>query len=227
MALSAWIIAGLLVFLPWVACGDTPAAIDPENLLKKMEEAYSEVKDYQALVEVKTFGRDGSFQLQRFRYTFKKPKQIRLDFETPHQGMVIVYPDRNGKVVVHQPGLTHFFKLHLSPNNPLLEVSSGQRVDQTDLGLLIENISHSLTNERRGRLDISEDDGKIRVQVLADDHFRKGVETLYHFIIDKALWLPVKVEEYSPDRELKRTITFHHLKTNIAISESEFELNGG
>ncbi len=55
MALSASIVAGLLVFLPWAACADTPVnlPIDPENLLKKMQEAYSEVKDYLRISHVK------------------------------------------------------------------------------------------------------------------------------------------------------------------------------
>jgi hypothetical protein len=148
-----------------------------------MEGAYTQVMDYQTNIEVKTYRRDGSFAIQKFLYTFKKPDRIRLDFETPHSGLVLVYPDQNGKAVLRPPGLGRFFALHLGPGNSLLRMSSGQRIDETDLGLLIKNIGHSLTDQRRGPVEFAEDDGYLRVRVLADDHFQKGVETLYQFLI--------------------------------------------
>ncbi len=87
---------------------------DIEALLSRMETAYSKVTDYQATVKAKTFKSDGSSEMQQFLYTFKKPKQIRLDFESPHRGMEMVYPDQNGKVAVHLPGLWHLLKFHLT-----------------------------------------------------------------------------------------------------------------
>ncbi len=65
------------------------------------------------------------------------------------------------------------------------------------------------------------------IRVLADDHFHDGVTTLYRFTINKNLWLPVKVEEYTPGGVLERSIYFHNLRTNIGVPDSFFELNGG
>lgn len=194
---------------------------DAQFLLKKMEGAYEGVSDYQANMEVKTFGKDGSFDTKRFLYTFKKPKKIRLDFESPYAGMIIVYPDQNGNVA-----LRRFFTFHLALDNFLLRVSAGQRIDQTDLGLLITNIFHSLNDRRRGPLTITEDDKDICIRVIADDHFREGVVTQYQFFIDKGIWLPVKLEESSPDGLLERTIVFRNLRTNIEIPDNYFQLNG-
>jgi len=160
--------------------------------------------------------------VQKFLYTFKKPKWIRLDFESPHSGMVLVYPDKNGKVGVHPPGLAHVFQFHLSSENPLITGPSGQRIDQTDLGLLIKNISLSLTDQRRGPVEI-EEDGYIRIRVLAVNHLQKGIVTLYQFFIDKNLWLPVRVEESTPDGKLERTITFQDLRMNTGVSDSFFQ----
>ncbi len=189
--------------------------------MEKMEVAYAGVNDYQANMEVRTFGKDGFFDTRKFLYTFKKPKKIRLDFESPYAGMIIVYPDQNGKAA-----LRRFFTFHLAPDNPLLQVSAGQRIDQTDLGLLIKNIFHSLTDHRRGPLELTEGDKDIRIRVIADDHFREGVVTLYQFLIDKDLWLPVKVEESSPDGLLERTIALRNLRTNIDVPDNFFQLNG-
>jgi hypothetical protein len=130
---------------------------DVETVLKKMEAAYDEVKDYQTDVEVRIYKKDGAFKTERSLYTFKKPKSIRLDFLSSHPRMTLVYPDRNGKVLLRLPGLLPVFTFHLMLDDPRLETPSGQRIDQTDLGLLIKNIRHSLTDQRRGPVSISED----------------------------------------------------------------------
>ena len=159
-----------------------------------MEAAYDEVKDYQTEVETILFKEDGSFKTEKSLYTFKKPKWIRLDFVSPHPGMILVYPDRNGKVLMKPQGLFHV-DVSSELDDPLLQSPSGQRMDQTDLGLLIKNIRHSVTDQRRGPVSLSEDKNTIQIQVLADDHFREGVETRYQFLISKELRLPVEVDQ--------------------------------
>jgi len=49
--------------------------------------------------------------------------------------------------------------------------------------------------------------------------------TLYQFLIDKQLGLPVKVEESTPDGFLERAIIFQNLRTNIAIPDNLFQLD--
>ncbi len=199
--------------------------LDPRALLKKLEEAYAGVKDYKTLVEVKTFKSDGSSETEKFVYSFKKPNLIRIDFESPHKGMVLVYPDRNGKVAVQPSGLAHLLRLHLAPDSGLLKNSSGQRIDQTDIGLLISNIGHSLTDQSRGPAEITEEDGYARIRVLAVDHFRENVNTLYRFSVNKKSWLPGKVEEFTPDGRLKRSVTFEDLRVNNGFPDSFFQLD--
>jgi outer membrane lipoprotein-sorting protein len=198
--------------------------LDAPIILKRMESAYARVKDYQTDAEVRAYKSDGSFETQEFLYTFKRPKWIRLDFESPHSGMVLVYPDKKGKVSIRPGGVAHIFQFHLSSGNPLIKGGSGQRIDQTDLGLLINNISHSLTDQARGPVEI-EQDGDIRIRVLAANHFREGIVTFYQFYIDKSLWLPAKVKESTPDGQLERTITFRNLRINIDIPDSFFQMD--
>lgn len=216
----------MIVFLSCLifsyASGEIP--LDTNTLLRKMDAAYVQVENYQTHVEVKNYKRDGSFETQKFLYTFKKPKWIRLDFESPYSGMVMVYPDKNGKVTVRPSGMAHFFKLHLSPESPLLGTFSGQRIDQTDLGLLIQNISHSLTDQRRGPVEM-EENAYVRIRVLAVNHFDEGIVTRYDFFIDKDLWLPVKVEESTPERHPERTITFRDLRINTSVPDSLFQMD--
>jgi len=197
---------------------------DASTILKKMEAAYSGVNDYQTNVEVRTYKIEGSFETQKFLYTFKKPKWIRLDLESPHSGMILVYPDRSGKVGVRPGGWAHIFHFHLPSGNPLIMGASGRRIDQTEVGLLIKNISHSLTDQRRGPIQI-EQDGYIRIRVLAVNHFREGILTLYQFFIDKDLWLPVKVEESTPSGQLERSISCQNPRINTDVSDSFFQID--
>jgi outer membrane lipoprotein-sorting protein len=194
-------------------------------IVGNMEAAYASVRDYRATVEIKTFAADGSFSGEKFLYTFKKPNLIRLDFEAPHPGMIMIYPDENMKVAVKPSGFMKFLRLHLAVGNPLLRVSSGQSIDKTDMGLLIRNIFLSVTDERQGPVEIVEDKDDVVIRVLARNHFIKGKVTLYRFTIDKSLWLPARIEESTSDGVLERVVTFRSLSTNKNVPESIFQLD--
>jgi len=100
-------------------------------------------------------------------------------------------------------------------------------MDQTDLGLLVRNIAHSLTDQRRGTIKISEQDCCLLIEVLAEDHFLSGVLTLYRFSIDKTRWLPVRVEEFTPDGIVKRKGIFRDLRTSITLPNVFFRMEEG
>jgi len=220
---AVWSVA-ISCFLPafapicWGAEG--PPAVG--EIIHDMEAAYEKVEDYRTEVEVRDFTPGGPSKTERFLYSFKKPDSIRLDFEAPHAGTTMIYPDPSGKVVVRLGGIAHLFTFHLSPGSRLLADPSGQRIDQTDLGLLIENICRSLTHESRGPVTIAEEEKVIRIRVLAKDHFLPGVTTLYSFLIDGKIWLPQGVEEATPDNQLKRVVLFRDLRTNVGIPDAFF-----
>ena len=210
--------------LGWASGADVP---DAQTLLDQMREAWSRVEDYQASVEVRSREENGSFETQKFLYTFKKPLCIRLDLESPHAGMILIYPDEAGKVLVRPSGILSFLRFHLAPDSPRIEETSGQPIDRTDLGQLIDNIGRSLTDGRLGQPTITREDGRLVIRVLARNHFRPDAATLYRFFIDGELHLPVAVEESTPEDRLLRTITFGDLRLNTGVAESLFRLDGG
>ncbi len=197
------------------------------GFVEKMEASSAQLEEYQTETEVTEFRKGRVVATKRFLYTFKKPNHVRIDMVIPHQGMILVYPDHDGKVAVKPGGWAGFLKLHLSLDSPLLRSSAGQRIDQTDLGLLIRNIAHSLTDRRRGEIKAAEQDGRVLIEVLAEDHFLVGVVTLFRFSIDKARWLPVGVEEFTPDGIPKRKVIFRNLRTSRGIPDAFFRINGG
>ncbi len=234
--------SGLLKrFLPAIAIlvVATPVAhalstgISPVNerqaaeIIGKMKNAYGQIDGYETDVEESEYRHGYLNEEMRFRYIFKKPDHVRIDMEAPHPGTVLVYPDKTGKVTVRPGGWAGFFTMHLSPGSIFLRNDSGQRIDQTDMGLLIDNISHSLTDRRHGEVGLSERDGRVVIEVLAMDHFHAGMLTLYQFYIDKKTWMPVEIEEFTPDNIIRRKVIFRNLRLLMDVPDSLFLTDGG
>jgi outer membrane lipoprotein-sorting protein len=204
-----------------------PSGEEIVEIIGKMKAAVAAVDDYRMETEVREY-RDGRLvETKRFLYSFKKPDHIRIDLETPHPGMVLVYPDEEGKVVVEPFGWARFLRLHLPPDSDVLMTSAGQRIDQTDLALLVQNMAHSLTDRRHGEITASEEDGRLCLEVMAENHFRSKVPTRYRFFIDEKRWLPVEVQERTPEGMLQRHVIFHSLRTSIGIPDTFFQIDGG
>jgi hypothetical protein len=87
-------------------------------------------------------------------------------------------------------------------------------------------MAHSLTDRRQGKIGLSEHDGLVIIEVLAEDHFIAGVSTLYRFTIDKPSWLPMEVEEFTPDGVPKRRAVFGNLRSASDIPDGFFRING-
>lgn len=197
-------------------------AADPQTLLKRMESAYEAVKDYRVLVQMDFTVQNVGLRTEEFIYNFKKPKKVRIDFQTPQPGTILIFPDKEGKVLV-RPWGWRFLDQHLAPDSFLLSSPSGQRIDQTDLGLLITNMARSMDGGRRGPLEILEEERYFRIRVLAENHFREGKVTRYQFTINKNTWLPAEIEERTPDGGLERKITFKDLSVNTGVPDSFFD----
>jgi len=221
---------GICLFLFSWAVGPSQglgsSILDTKSILEKLHDAYGKVENYQARVEIRNYRVHGSVETLSFLYTFRKPDFIRLDMESPHRGMVLLFPDREGKVVVRPSGWLRLFKFRLNPDSAFLKDPSGQRIDQTDMGLLIENITRSLTEEHQGKVEIVEEDETIRVRVEAANHFREGISTRYQFVIDRRLWLPVKVEESDREGHPERSVIFRDLRLNLQIPDGFFSTGG-
>jgi hypothetical protein len=195
------------------------------DVIERMEAAYARLEAYQAETEVSEYKDGRVVETKRFLYTFRKPDHVRFDMESPYPGTVLVYPDEERKVSVRHGGWGGILKLHLSPDNALLRNRAGQPIDQTGLGLLVRNIAHSLTDRRRGEIRLSGQDGRVLVEVVAEDHFLPGVLTLYRFSIDRALWLPVEIMESTPDGVPRRKSVFRNPTTSPAIPNGFFQGN--
>jgi outer membrane lipoprotein-sorting protein len=226
--LGTCLFLGLALLVPprlW-ASPRQPSGEEIVEIIDKLKAAVAAVEDYQTETVIREYRGGRLVDTKRFLYTFKRPNHIRIDLETPHPGMVLVYPDEDGKVLVEPFEWARFLRLHLSPESDLLVTSAGQRIDQTDLGLLVRNMADSVAERRRGEITVSEEGGQLCLEVVAENHFRPNVLTRYRFLIDKKRWLPVEVHERTPEGVLQREVIFRNLRTSIGIADTFFQIDG-
>jgi hypothetical protein len=93
------------------------------------------------------------------------------------------------------------------------------------MGLLIEYIAHSLTDERRGPIEVRNEAGNAEIRVPGLNHFQNGILTLYEFFIDTHLGLPMDVKKMSPEGNPQRIATFRNLEINKNVPDSLFALD--
>ena len=211
----------MLIPLLWIPASAAQDG-DAQALLARMESAYQTVKDYRMQVQLILASENAGQRKEEFIYTFKKPGRVRMDFQSPQPGTRVIFPDEEGKVWV-RPWGWRFLDLHLAPDSLFLSNPWGQRVDQSDFGLLIQNIGRSMGGERQGPLEILEEERDVRIRVLARNHFRKGKITRYEFVIDASTFLPAEIEERTPEGVFERRITFRNLMINTGVPDSFFQ----
>ena len=62
-----------------------------------------------------------------------------MDFVKPHKGAALVYRPHTGKVQLSPFGFGKFLILTMKPTAKLMLSPSGHRVDESDIGALLEN----------------------------------------------------------------------------------------
>lgn len=106
------------------------------NLLTDAEARFDALHSYQ--VTLRSTGAAGTQEV--ILYFFRKPGWVRMEFEQPHRGAVLIYAPDTRRVRLWPFGLGHWPELNLAPDNILLRDPSGHRVDRSDVGVLLAQI---------------------------------------------------------------------------------------
>lgn len=126
---QALLTALFLLFPP----ASQPAMADP---LSDAQERFDTLHGYQVTLR----STDAAGGREVIRYFFRKPGWVRMEFERPHRGAVLVYAPDTGRVRLWPFGPGHWPELDLAPDSPLLRNPQGHRVDRSDVGALLANI---------------------------------------------------------------------------------------
>ena len=123
----------LLFLLSAMADPVTDPLTDP---LGTAEARFDALHSYQVTLR----STDAAGTREVIRYFFRKPGWVRMEFEQPHRGAVLVYSPDTRRVRLWPFGLGLWPWLDLAPDNPLLRSPRGHRVDRSDVGVLLADM---------------------------------------------------------------------------------------
>lgn len=192
---------------------------DSKDPIRDAIEHYREVAAYQVMVKS-----SGNGDTAIMRYYFKKPGYVRMEFIKPFNGAVLIYDPVSKQAHLWPFGHRGFPSFALSPENSLIQSSTGQRVDQSDVGALYRNVQ---ALQERGKTAVSESEpvnGKatLHVTVEGDGDFSAGAVHRYQLSLDQATAFPVKVSSYDVTGRLIEVVEMSDLQINPKFPDSFF-----
>ncbi|WP_081908625.1 DUF1571 domain-containing protein [Buttiauxella noackiae] len=158
------------------------------------------------------------------RCSYRKPGYVRMDFTRPHSGAVLIYNPVDGKVKLWPFGVGTFPVLTLSPTDSLIQDGNGHRVDQSDLGVLLNNIrslQHGGTTDYLGEEIVA---GKSTLHLSVVGPEGKTVDNVHQYEIwlDKQNRFPIKVVSYAPHGKLLETVFMDAMVFNVPFPPAFF-----
>ena len=191
----------------------------PSDPLAAAIEQYRAVASYS--VTIHSMHADGE---EHIRYYYKKPGFVRMEFIRPHAGAVLIYNPHTRKARLWPFGVRHFPELDLSPGNPLIGNSRGQRVDRSDVGVLLEN-ARALRDG--GKLESSGSDiiaGRkaVYLDITGAGNAEIGGVHRYELWLDPESLFPLRVVSRDLRDAVIETVTMDAAEINTALPDSLF-----
>lgn len=191
----------------------------PQDMVSAALERYGNVASYQVTLRV-THGRSNEI----IKYFFKKPGFVRMEFVRPHKGAVLVYDPATHRVRLQPFGISRAFSLSLSPDSALVKSSSGHRVDETDIGTLLDRVRQLQTVGQatvQGEEDVG---GKPSLLVNIEGKPGVVVDGAHRFLLnlDAATLLPLQVRTYDAAGHPLETVLMDDLETDVQFEDHFF-----
>lgn len=161
---------------------------------------------------------------EHLRYFYQKPGFVRMEFVRPHAGAVLVYSPSTQRVRLWPFGVGRFPELNLSPTNPLIQSSRHQRVDQSDVGVLLGNVQ---ALRQGGRLGLMDEQALAGRKVLYFSVIGAGQLTVagvhrYQLWLDAASLFPVKVISRDLQDAVIETVRMEDVEIDVPLPMTLF-----
>lgn len=150
------------------------------------------------------------------RYFFKKPGYIRMEFEKPHNGAVLLYDPVKKEARLRPFGTLKSLELSLAPDNWLIRSSGDHTVDGSDIGSFLRNAKKLRDNgtiKNAGEDDLGGRKAFV-VEVQGKDALEAGGANRYRFWLEKTTMLPIKIDGYAATGEFLESVLMDGLEVN-------------
>lgn len=161
---------------------------------------------------------------EHLRYFYQKPGFVRMEFIRPHAGAVLVYDPSTQRVRLWPLGAGRFPELNLSPTNPLIQSSRHQRIDQSDVGVLLGNMQMLGQGGSLGPTDEQALAGRqlLHLRVTGTGNFTVAGVHSHELWLDAASLFPVKVISRGLQDAMIETVHMEDAEIDVALPMNLF-----
>ena len=193
---------------------------DPASPIQSAIEHYQDIVSYQAVVKSSSGGKT-----EIMRYYFRKPGYVRMEFVKPFNGAVLIYDPARKQARLWPFGYRSFPAFTMSPENRLIQSSTGQRVDRSDIGALFRNVQALQKHGKTEIVGIEPVNGKETVHVTVEGDQEFSVEAVHRFQLwlDQATAFPLKISSYDAAGQLIEVVEMGELQINPQFPDDFFD----
>ena len=192
---------------------------DSANPIQSASERYQNIASYQVIVKSSSAGKT-----EIMHYYFMKPGYVRMEFVKPFNGAVLIYDPAGRQARLWPFGYRSFPAFTLSPENRLIQSSTGHRVDQSDVGALFRNIKAMQEHGKTEIVGIEPVSGKEAMHITIEGNEGFSVETVHRYQIwlDQASGFPIKVSSHDAAGQLIEVVEMDELQINPQFPDDFF-----
>ena len=179
------------------------------------------VEQFQAISCYSTTMRSYGEAEHVINYRYKKPGYVRMDFVKPHKGAALAYLPTTGKVQLRPFGFSKWLTLTMKPTAKLVRSPSGHRVDESDIGVLLNNAQKLA---QQGSLKVLREETMqqttmVVLEIIGKENVLEDGVHRYLLWMDKKLKLPRIVESYNNENQLIESLFLDDLILNPEFAE--------
>ena len=184
-------------------------------------ENYKHVKSYQV-----TLKSEASTSSTEIKYYYKKPGFVRMEFIKPYKGAVLVYNPTTKKVRVRPFRFLKPFVLTLSPGNKLIRSPTGHRIDESDIGILLQMVQKLQSYGKTERLGQETIGNKKTILMSVKGEGESTIDGIHKYLLwlDEKTLLPLMVSSHNSKGVLIENVLMDDLQINIIFPEDFFSL---
>ena len=166
---------------------------------EKMKAVFQGVEDYSSEVEQIYFKDGVEKERCQFRYFFKKPRLIRVEFIHPYSGLLVFYQEGEKKATLRPFPSFPSLQFNLSVDSSILKTPTGQSINQTDMGFFIDFLFRNLAGVPQKDDQFEEQKDQVNFLFWGRDYVKGETPERYHIFISRLNWFPVRIERYSTE----------------------------
>ena len=205
-----------LFFVGWITLPLSSAEAQRTNqvleVAERMRANFQGIEDYSSEVEQIYFKDGVENERHRFKYFFKKPDKIRVEFFSPHSGLNVFYQRGEKKATLRPFSSVPSIQFRISIDNSIIKTPTGQGIYQTDMIFFLDFLFRNMAQVPQKDSQFQEERDQVHFLFWARDYVKGDLPEKYWIFVSTQNWFPVRIERYSSEGS---PIEFSHIQNYV------------